>query len=184
PTRPVLLMIVYGSIDGALEAVRRGAFHYLTKFFKLDEATLWLERALADRGLRRENERLKKQMGERYGFRSLVGKSPIMQQLYDLLERVSATSAPVLITGESGTGKELVARAVHLGSARAAAPLVAVNCTAIAETLLESELFGHARGAFTGAAEARPGLFVEADGGSLFLDELGDMSLALQAKLL
>jgi two-component system response regulator HydG len=177
-------MTAYGSIDGALEAVRRGAYHYLTKPFKLEEATVWLERALDDRGMRRENERLRKSMGERFAFRSLVGKSAIMQQLYDLLERVAATSAPVLITGESGTGKELVARAVHQGSARATAPFVAVNCTAIPETLLESELFGHARGAFTGASEARKGLFVEADGGTLFLDEIGDMSLALQAKLL
>jgi two-component system response regulator HydG len=181
---PVLLMTAYGSIDGALEAVRRGAYHYLTKPFKLEEATVWLERALDDRGMRRENERLRKSLGERFAFRSLIGKSAIMQQLYDLLERVAATSAPVLITGESGTGKELVARAVHQGSARATAPFVAVNCTAIPEPLLESELFGHARGAFTGASEARKGLFVEADGGTLFLDEIGDMSLALQAKLL
>jgi two-component system, NtrC family, response regulator HydG len=184
PTRPVLLMTAYGSIDGALEAVRRGAYHYLTKPFKLDEAVVWLGRALADRGLRRENERLRKEMGERYSFRNLVGKSAIMQQLYDLLERVSATSAPVLITGESGTGKELAARALHLGSARAAAPFVAINCTALTETLLESELFGHAKGAFTGAHEAKRGLFAEADGGTLFLDEIGDMSLSLQAKLL
>jgi two-component system, NtrC family, response regulator HydG len=181
---PVLLMTAYGSIDGAVEAVRRGAYHYLTKPFKLDEATLWLERALTDGGLRRENERLKKSLGERYAFSSLVGKSPIMRQLYDLLERVGATAAPVLITGESGTGKELVARAVHQASARASAPFVAVNCTALPESLLESELFGHARGAFTGATEAKRGLFAEADGGTLFLDEIGDMSLPLQAKLL
>jgi two-component system response regulator HydG len=184
PTRPVLLMTAYGSVDGALEAVRRGAYHYLTKPFKLDEATVWLERALSDRGLRRENQRLRKEMGERYGFRSLVGKSAIMQQLYDLVERVSATFAPILITGESGTGKELVARAVHLGSTRAQGPFVAVNCTAIAESLLESELFGHVKGAFTGATETKRGLFAEADGGTLFLDEIGDMSLGLQAKLL
>jgi two-component system response regulator HydG len=184
PLRPVLLMTAYGTIDGAIEAVRRGAYHYLTKPFKLDEANVWLERALADRGLRRENERLKKQMAERFSFRSLVGKSAIMQQLYDLLERVSAAGAPVLITGESGTGKELVARALHTGSARAQGPFVAVNCTAIAESLLESELFGHVKGAFTGASDNKRGLFAEADGGTLFLDEIGDMSLPLQAKLL
>ncbi len=184
PLRPVLLMTAYGTIDGAIEAVRRGAYHYLTKPFKLGEANVWLERALADRGLRRENERLKKQMAERFSFRSLVGKSAIMQQLYDLLERVSAAGAPVLITGESGTGKELVARALHGGSARSEGPFVAVNCTAIAESLLESELFGHVKGAFTGANENKRGLFAEADGGTLFLDEIGDMSLPLQAKLL
>ncbi len=183
-TRPVLLMTAYGSVDGALEAVRRGAYHYLTKPFKLDEATLWLERALADRGLRREHLRLKKELGERYSFRNLVGKSAIMQQLYELLERVRATQTPVLVSGESGTGKELVARAVHQGSARGQGPFVAVNCTALPETLLESELFGHVKGAFTGAGEARRGLFAEADGGTLFLDEIGDMSLGLQAKLL
>jgi two-component system response regulator HydG len=183
-TRPVLLMTAYGSIDGAIEAVRRGAYHYLTKPFKLDEATVCLERALADRGLRRENQRLRREVGERFSFRSLIGKSPIMQQLYDLLERVSASAAPVLITGESGTGKELAARALHVGSARAQAPFVAINCTAIAESLLESELFGHVKGAFTGANEAKRGLIAEGDGGTLFLDEIGDMSMPLQAKLL
>jgi two-component system response regulator HydG len=183
PTRPVLLMTAYGSIDGAIEAVRRGAFHYLTKPFKMEEAAVWLERALADRGLKRENAELRKAVGERLGFRNLVGKSPVMVQLYDLLERVSATAAPVLVVGESGTGKELVARALHFGG-RARGPFVAVNCAAIAEPLLESELFGHARGAFTGAAEAKRGLFVEADGGTLLLDEIGELPVGLQAKLL
>ncbi len=184
PSRPILIMTAYGTIDGAIEAVRRGAFHYLTKPFKMEEAAVWLERALADRGLRRENEQLRRAVDERLGFRNLVGKSPVMVQLYDLLERVGATSAPVLLSGESGTGKELVARALHFGGASARGPFVAVNCAAIAETLLESELFGHARGAFTGATEAKKGLFVEADGGTLFLDEIGEIPLALQAKLL
>ena len=184
PTRPVLIMTAYGSIDGAIEAVRRGAFHYLTKPFKLDEALVWVERALADRSLLRENQQLRRAVGERLSFRNLVGKSPVMHQLYDLLERVSHTHAPVLILGESGTGKELVAQALHYGSPRSRAPFIAINCATLSETLLESELFGHTRGAFTGAAEAKKGLFVEADGGTLFLDEIGELPLALQAKLL
>jgi two-component system response regulator HydG len=184
PTRPVIIMTAYGSVDGAIEAVRRGAAHYLTKPFKMEEAALSLERAFVERGLKRENEQLRRAADERLGFRNLIGKSPVMQQLYDLLERVSATSSPVLVSGESGTGKELVARALHHGSPRARAPFVAVNCGAIAETLLESELFGHTKGAFTGATEAKKGLFVEADGGTLFLDEIGEIPVALQVKLL
>jgi len=184
PTRPVIIMTAYGTIDGAIEAVRRGAAQYLTKPFKMEEAALMLERALGERGLRRENAELRRAVEERLGFRNLVGKSAVMQQLYDLLERVSAISSPVLVTGESGTGKELVARALHHGGPRAKAPFVAINCAAITETLLESELFGHQRGAFTGATEAKKGLFVEADGGTLFLDEIGELPLPLQAKLL
>ena len=184
PTRPVIIMTAYGTIDGAIEAVRRGAAQYLTKPFKMEEAALMLERALGERGLKRENAELRRAVEERLGFRNLVGKSAVMQQLYDLLERVSAISSPVLITGESGTGKELVARALHHGGPRAKAPFVAINCAAITETLLESELFGHQKGAFTGATEAKKGLFVEADGGTLFLDEIGELPLPLQAKLL
>jgi two-component system, NtrC family, response regulator HydG len=184
PTRPVIIMTAYGTIDGAIEAVRRGAAQYLTKPFKMEEAALMLERALGERGLKRENAELRRAVEERLGFRNLVGKSAVMQQLYDLLERVSAISSPVLITGESGTGKELVARALHHGGPRAKAPFVAINCAAITETLLESELFGHQKGAFTGATETKKGLFVEADGGTLFLDEIGELPLPLQAKLL
>jgi two-component system response regulator HydG len=184
PGRPVIIMTAYGTIDGAIEAVRKGASHYLTKPFKLEEAALAIERALANQGLVRENAALRKAVDERLSFRNLVGRSPVMQQLYDVLERVSAISSPVLLYGESGTGKELVARALHHGGPRARAPFVAINCAAIAESLLESELFGHARGAFTGAVEAKRGLFVEADGGTLLLDEIGELPLGLQAKLL
>jgi two-component system, NtrC family, response regulator HydG len=184
PTRPVIIMTAYGTIDGAIEAVRRGAAQYLTKPFKMEEAALILERALRERGLERENAELRRAVEERLGFRNLVGKSAVMQQLYDLCERVSAISSPVLITGESGTGKELVARALHHGGARAKGPFVAINCAAISDTLLESELFGHHKGAFTGASEAKKGLFVEADGGTLFLDEIGELPLPLQSKLL
>jgi two-component system response regulator HydG len=184
PTRPVIIMTAYGTIDGAIEAVQKGAYHYLTKPFKLEEAAVWVERALADRGLKRENAQLRRVADERLGFRNLVGKSAVMQQLYDLLERVSATSSPVLISGESGTGKEVVARALHHGSPRARGPFVAINCAALTETLLESELFGHAKGAFTGAVDNKKGLFAEADGGTLLLDEIGEMAPGLQAKLL
>jgi two-component system response regulator HydG len=184
PERPVIIMTAYGSIDGAIEAVRNGASNYLTKPFKMEEAALTLEKAFAERGLRKENEQLRRVAEERLGFRNLIGKSPVMQQLYDLLERVSATSSPVLLYGESGTGKELVARALHHGGPRARAPFVAVNCAAIAESLLESELFGHQKGAFTGATESKKGLFLEADGGTLFLDEVGEIAVPLQAKLL
>jgi two-component system response regulator HydG len=184
PDLPVLVMTAYGSVDGALEAIRRGAYHYLTKPFKLEETAVWLERALADRGLRRENRRLRRVIDERASFHGLVGKSAVMRELYDLLERVAATASPVLVTGESGTGKELVAAAIHANSSRAQGPFVAVNCAALTEGLLESELFGHVRGAFTGAVEARRGLFVEADHGTLLLDEIGEMPLPLQAKLL
>ncbi len=184
PTRPVIIMTAYGTIDGAIEAVRRGAAQYLTKPFKMEEAALSLERALGERGLRRENEQLRRAVEERLSFRNLVGKSAVMQQLYDLLERVSVISSPVLITGESGTGKELVARALHHGSPRSKQPFVAINCAAITDSLLESELFGHQKGAFTGASDTKKGLFVEADGGTLFLDEIGELPLPLQAKLL
>jgi two-component system response regulator HydG len=184
PTLPVIIMTAYGTIDGAIDAVRRGASRYLTKPFKLEEVALSIDQALAERGLQRENAALRKAVDERLGFRNLVGKAAVMQQLYDLLERVSGVASPVLITGESGTGKELVARALHFGGPRARAPFVAVNCSAVAETLLESELFGHTKGAFTGATESKKGLFAEAEGGTLFLDEIGELAVGLQAKLL
>jgi len=184
PERPVLVMTAYGTIENAVEAVRRGAFHYLAKPFKLAEACVYLERAIGERRLKRENVELRKVVDERLGFRNLVGRSPVMRQLYDLLERVSAATAPVLILGESGTGKELVARALHHGGPRSAAPFVAVNCAALPEALLESELFGHTRGAFTGASDSKKGLFAEADGGTLLLDEVAEIPLTLQAKLL
>jgi two-component system response regulator HydG len=184
PTLPVMIMTAYGSIDGAIEAVRRGAFHYLTKPFRMEETVVWLARALDERGLRKENEQLRRAVDERLGFHNLVGKSPVMLQLYDLLDRVSATASPILVSGESGTGKELVARAIHFGKPRARRAFVTMNYAAITEPLLESELFGHARGAFTGAVEAKRGLFAEADGGTLFLDEVGEIALPVQAKLL
>ena len=183
-SRPVIIMTAYGTIDGAMEAMRRGAAHYLTKPFKMEEAALAIDRAMAECRLKQENAALRRAVNECAGFRQLIGKSPMMTKLYDLLERVSPTSSSVLITGESGTGKELVARALHRGGPRANAPFIAINCAAITDTLLESELFGHQKGAFTGAIESKKGLFVEADGGTLFLDEIGEIPIQLQAKLL
>jgi two-component system, NtrC family, response regulator HydG len=184
PDAAVVIMTAFGAIESAVEAIRRGAYHYVTKPFKMAVVRVLLERACAERSLRSENQRLRKEVEERYSFSSLVGKSREMQQVYDLIERLAAVPSPALILGETGTGKELVARAIHHQGPRARNAFVAVNCAALPEALLESELFGHARGAFTGATQQRKGLFLEADGGTLLLDEIGDMPLALQAKLL
>jgi two-component system, NtrC family, response regulator HydG len=184
PVVPVIIMTGFGAVESAIEAIKRGAFHYLTKPFQKKEVLLYVERALADRRLRDENRSLRRVAVERSGFGSLVGQSAPMRALYERMERVAAAAVPVLVRGESGTGKELVARALHFEGPRRDRPFVAINCTALPESLLESELFGHAKGSFTGATAGRRGLFVEADGGTLFLDEIGDMPPALQAKLL
>jgi two-component system response regulator HydG len=184
PEIPVLLITAFGSIETAIEAMRRGAFHYVVKPFKLAEMRIHLERALELRRLRRDNHALRTELRKGWSLGKLIGKSPSMRQVFELVERVSQATATVLITGESGTGKELVARAIHETGPRAQKPFVAINCTAIPETLLESELFGHAKGSFTGAIQRKRGLFEEADGGTLFLDEIGDLNIQLQAKLL
>ena len=184
PGAPVLIMTAFGAIESAVEAIRRGAYHYLTKPFAFPELELYLERALNDRRLRDENRALRRLARERSSFASMIGASRPMQALFELVERVADSSAPVLVHGESGTGKELVARALHFNGPRRDKPFVAVNCTALPEQLLESELFGHLKGAFTGATSARRGLLVEADGGTLFLDEMGDMPASLQVRLL
>jgi two-component system, NtrC family, response regulator HydG len=184
PEAAVVIMTAFGGIESAVEAIRRGAYHYVTKPFKMAVVRVLLERACAERSLRSENQRLRKEVEERYSFASLVGKSQAMQQLYELIERLAGVPSPALIVGETGTGKELVARAIHHQGPRTRSAFVAVNCAAVPEALLESELFGHARGAFTGATQPRKGLFLEADGGTLLLDEIGDMPLTLQAKLL
>jgi two-component system response regulator HydG len=183
-TVPVIVMTAYGAIDSAVESIRRGAFHYLTKPFKLDELVVFVERALADGALRREASSLRRTLGEKFSLRGLVGTSAAMQQVLALVERVAASDVPLLITGETGTGKTAVARAVHGESQRAAGPFIAINCAALPEQLLESELFGHVKGAFTGATADRAGLFADAHGGTLLLDEIAEMSPALQAKLL
>ncbi|MBZ4421624.1 sigma-54 dependent transcriptional regulator [Myxococcus sp. RHSTA-1-4] len=184
PDVPVLLMTAFGGVESAVEAMKRGAYHYFTKPFRLDEVLVFLKRALAERRLRAENRALRQQAAERSSLGALVGRSAPMRALYELIERVAHSGAAVLLRGESGSGKELVARALHFEGPRAEGPFVAVNCTALPHHLLESELFGHVKGAFTGATSARRGLFVEADRGTLFLDEIGDMPLELQARLL
>jgi len=184
PNLPVIMMTAFGAIDSAIEAIRRGAFHYLAKPFRTEELLVYLDRALTERRLRDENRALRRVATERSGFGALLGRSRAMRQLFELLQRVAEASAPVLLRAESGTGKELVARALHFEGPRRERAFVAVNCTALPESLLESELFGHVRGSFTGATAPRRGLFVEADGGTLFLDEIGDMAPPLQAKLL
>jgi two-component system response regulator HydG len=177
-------MTAFGSLETAIEAMRQGAYDYLTKPFKLGEASLAVQRALEDRRLREENRRLRAQVEERFKLDALLGRSKAMQAVFERIRAVADADASVLLLGESGTGKELAARAIHQESARGRRPFVAVNCTAIPENLLESELFGHEKGAFPGADRARRGLFAEAHGGTIFLDEVGDLPPAVQGKLL
>jgi DNA-binding NtrC family response regulator len=184
PAPRVILMTAFGSLETAIEAIRAGAYDYLTKPFKVPEATLAVARALDDRRLRAENRRLRDEVTQRFSFDNILGRSKAMHAVFEQVKMVARSDASVLVVGESGTGKELVARAIHHNSPRKDGPFVAVNCTAIPETLLESELFGHEKGAFTGADRKRRGLFVEAAGGTLLLDEIGDLPPALQAKLL
>ena len=181
---PVIVITAFGSIDSAVEAMREGAFHYITKPFQKEELKLVVKRALERHQLVEENKRLQSELAGRYKFDSILGASKAMQEVFRMLSKVIETDVTVLIQGESGTGKELVARAVHFNGPRRKLPFVVVNCSAIPEALLESELFGHEKGAFTGATQKRLGKFEVADNGTLFLDEIGDMSLVLQAKVL
>lgn len=181
---PIILVTAFGSIETAIEAIRKGAYDYTTKPFKLSEFGVTVDRAATYRALRKENSSLRKVANEQTSFGQIIGKSPGMREVFDLITRVADASASVLIVGESGTGKERVARAIHDQGIRRGKRFVAINCTAIPDTLLESELFGHAKGAFTGAISRKRGLFEEAEGGTVFLDEIGDMDLGLQAKLL
>ena len=180
----VIVITAYGTVEKAVEAMKLGAFDYLTKPFSRDQLRLTVERALAFRGLTEENVRLRAELSQQIDFSRLVGISEPMQQVFEVVRRVAATEATVLITGESGTGKELIARAIHTGSERREGPFIPVNCAAIPAELLESELFGHLKGAFTGAVKERKGKFELADGGTLFLDEVGELPLELQPKLL
>jgi len=184
PETPVILVTAFGNIDGAVEAIRRGAADYLSKPYDVDAIQLVVARALRQRARAMENRALRRGLRDRYRLENVVGRSEAMLQVFKTAARVAASDATVLIHGESGTGKELVARAIHTASPRASGPFVAVDCGAIAEGVLESELFGHARGAFTGAQVARRGLFEEAHHGTLFLDEIGDIGPNLQARLL
>ncbi|HTQ03648.1 MAG TPA: sigma-54 dependent transcriptional regulator [Polyangiaceae bacterium] len=182
PEVPVIVMTAFSEVATAVESIRRGAYHYLTKPFQIAELALFLRRALDEAALRREARTLRTALGS--SLEGLIGDSSSMRALFDLVRRAADSSAPVLLLGETGTGKGLVARALHAESHRAAERFVVVNCAAIPEALLESELFGHVRGAFTGASADRAGLFEQADRGTLFLDEIGEMPLHLQAKLL
>ncbi len=184
PDTPVLLVTAFGNIDGAVEAIRRGAFDYISKPYDVDGIKVVVARALEQRRLALENRALRRDLRDKYRLENVVGRSEAMLQVYKTAARVAASDATVLIQGESGTGKELVARAIHSASPRAQRPFVAVDCGAIAEGVLESELFGHARGAFTGAQTTRRGLFEEANQGTIFLDEIGDVGQNLQARLL
>ena len=181
---PVIMITAFGEVEKAVGAMKAGAYNYLAKPFNNEELLLNIRKAIEHYSLLRENLRLRDEARVRYGFASIVGKNARMQEIYQLIEKVAPTPTSVLITGESGTGKELVARAIHINSPREKSPFISVNCAALPETLLESELFGHERGAFTGATSMRKGRFELADSGTLFLDEIGDIPLPLQAKLL
>ncbi|MFH1464189.1 MAG: sigma-54 dependent transcriptional regulator [Pseudomonadota bacterium] len=181
---PVVLITAYGTASTAVEAMKRGAYDYVMKPFNNDELKLLLRRALEERALKEENLRLKTELKDRYHFESLVGSSPAMQEVYSLVERIKDARINSLIEGESGTGKELVARAIHYSGVRRDSPFVAVNCGAIPETLIESELFGYKKGAFTGAIRDKIGFFEAADKGTIFLDEIGEMPLLTQVKVL
>lgn len=184
PDSTVILMSAYGNVEQALKAMKRGAYDYISKPFKKDEVILVLRKAEERERLRKENVRLRRELGKEVGFGDFIGKSESMQEIFRTIRKIADYKTTVLITGESGTGKELVARWLHRLSCRSKAPFVPVNCGAIPEQLLESELFGHRRGAFTDASRDKQGLFEEADGGTLFLDEVGELPVGLQVKLL
>jgi two-component system, NtrC family, response regulator AtoC len=187
PELPVIVITAFGNLDTAVAAIRAGAYDFITKPLELEALVLALDRALSHGRLRAEVKRLREQLSDAsssLGFEELTGAGPAMRRVHELLQRIVDSDASVLITGESGTGKEVVARALHHRGRRKVGPFVAINCAALPETLLESELFGHARGAFTDARAARSGLFVQASGGTLFLDEIGELPLPLQPKLL
>jgi two-component system response regulator AtoC len=180
----IIVMSAYGTVDIAIEAMKLGAYDYISKPFKPDEIILTLRKAEEREQLRRENQLLRREVAKEYSFENIVSKNEKMQKLFDVIKKVAQYKSTVLISGESGTGKELVARALHYNSERSQNPFIPVNCGAIPENLLESELFGHAKGAFTDAIRTKKGLFEEADGGTLFLDEIGELPGPLQVKLL
>ena len=183
PDTEVILMTAYASIAKAVEAIKEGAYDYLSKPFDPDEVSLVVARALERKRLKEQTASLQRELEGIYGFQNIIGRSPPMRALYGLLERAAELDITVLVTGETGTGKELVARAIHHHGPRKDRPFVAINCGALPSELIESELFGHARGAFTGAVETKAGLFEEASGGTIFLDEIGELPLAVQVKL-
>jgi DNA-binding NtrC family response regulator len=181
---PVIMITAFATIESAVAAVREGAFDYLPKTFSVDQLHVAVDRALRHRGLQRENRNLKDQLTQIYGPENIVGRSPAMSRVFELVRKAARSEANILVLGESGTGKELIARAIHANSPRVAQPFVPVDCAALPEQLLESELFGHEKGAFTGAVRSKPGLVEVAHGGTLFLDEIAELPVALQVKLL
>ena len=180
----VIIITAFGTVDVAVEAMRAGAYDYITKPFNRDALKLTVKKALRFSGLAEENKRLKNALSDKADFRSIVGSSPEMEKVFEVIRKVADTEAAVFITGESGTGKELIARSLHANSSRRNGPFVAINCSAIPRDLLESELFGHTKGAFTGAIKEKYGKFQLAEGGTIFLDEVGELLLELQPKLL
>ena len=184
PAIPVVIMTAYSSVETAVDALKKGAYDYLTKPLDFDELQLTMERAMDHSQLREENRLLRESLGTHFDRRNIIGQSPAMVKLLETVAQVAPTEATILVTGESGTGKELVAGAIHFNSPRKERPFVKMNCAAVTETLLESELFGHEKGAFTGAHRQKEGRFLQADKGSLFLDEVIEMSLSMQVKLL
>ncbi|MBW2511028.1 MAG: sigma-54-dependent Fis family transcriptional regulator, partial [Deltaproteobacteria bacterium] len=184
PETVVLMVTAFSSTDEAVEAMKQGAYDYITKPFKNEEIRLIVKNALERRDLRRENLALKEALGQRFSFDGLIGKSKSMQDVFNMIRKVASSPVKILVTGESGTGKELVARAIHYNSDRSDGPFVPINCGAIPENLLESELFGHEKGSFTGAIRQKPGLFETAAGGNIFLDEIGELPAMMQVKLL
>jgi two-component system, NtrC family, response regulator AtoC len=184
PETVVIMMTAFGSIETAIESIQQGAYDYISKPFKLDDVKLTVRRALDHKRLLKENLRLRRALKAQHQLEHMVGRSAAILEIYKIVARVASSASTVLIRGESGTGKELIARAIHYNSPRAEQPFVVVDCGALAETLLESELFGHVKGAFTGALANKKGLLEEADGGTCFLDEMGDIGPSLQAKLL
>ena len=180
----VIILTGHGSIESAIRATQKGAFHFVTKPFNLDELLSLIEKALTHKHLQQENKQLRSELQKQYNFEKIIGDSSQIQDVLKLVERVADSDSTILVTGESGTGKELIARAIHYNSHRAKSPFVAINCGAIPSELLESELFGHVKGAFTGAINNRIGRFEMADEGTLFLDEIGDLEPSLQVKIL
>ncbi len=184
PSLVCVMMTAFGTVETAIEAMKSGAFHYIVKPFRNEEMVLLARRAMEKATLTRENSLLRKELQKNFNLDSIIGKSSAMQEVFETVKRVAPAVANVLITGESGSGKELIARAIHNSGPRQNKPFIPINCTAIPEQLLESELFGHVKGSFTGAVSDKKGLFEEAHGGTLFLDEIGDLNATLQAKLL
>lgn len=184
PEIPVIILTAHGSIENAVEAMKKGAYSYLTKPFNDNDLALHVKKALEKQSLTREIKRLRQDLLEKYHLENIVGKSPVMQLVFEQIIKVAPSPSTVLILGESGTGKEMIAKAIHYNSPRANEPFLAVNCSALPESLLENELFGHIKGAYTGATDDRDGLFMAANGGTLFLDEIADAPLTTQVKLL